>query len=223
VNMLPMAESDHNALIRDVGRESLAPLGLVQKGRSRTWIDDHGWWLIVVGFEPSSWSKGTYCMIGFDHLWVGRDHLVFDEGRRIRVDRREFVSFDPSAPDRFKAQLAEMADTAAAGVADYRRRHGSGSLALRTLTRRRGDLYEDYSAGCAAGLLGRRRMAEQAFARVLTCADQRPWVARIKELASSLAALLDTPERFAAELTTRVRRTRDAVGLKDVPILWKET
>ena len=26
----------------------LGPLGLRQKGRSRVWLDDHGWWLIAV-------------------------------------------------------------------------------------------------------------------------------------------------------------------------------
>jgi hypothetical protein len=38
----------------------LTPLGLTQRGRSRLWLDDHGWWLIVVEFQPSAWSRGSH-------------------------------------------------------------------------------------------------------------------------------------------------------------------
>jgi hypothetical protein len=29
----------------------------VQKGRSRIWLDDHGWWIAVVEFQPSDWAR----------------------------------------------------------------------------------------------------------------------------------------------------------------------
>jgi hypothetical protein len=41
-------------------RHVLKPLGLVRRGNSRVWIDDHGWWTIQVEFQPSAWSKGSY-------------------------------------------------------------------------------------------------------------------------------------------------------------------
>src|SRR6202000_1719294 len=36
------------------------PLGLERRGRSRTWIDDQRWYAIVVEFQPSGFSKGSY-------------------------------------------------------------------------------------------------------------------------------------------------------------------
>src|SRR5690242_5082457 len=37
-------ESEATKAVGRAAREVLRPLGLVQKGRSRTWLDDHGWW-----------------------------------------------------------------------------------------------------------------------------------------------------------------------------------
>src|SRR5256885_11111558 len=60
-----MAEADpHSKLITAAAREILRPLGLFQKGRSRVWLDDQGWWLGVVEFQPSDWSKGSYLNVG---------------------------------------------------------------------------------------------------------------------------------------------------------------
>jgi hypothetical protein len=70
--------SPASRLLTQAGREVLRPLGLRQKGRSRTWIDDHGWWLAVVEFQPSSWSLGSYLNVGVMWLWRDSDHLSFD-------------------------------------------------------------------------------------------------------------------------------------------------
>ena len=51
--MLDMADrSPVLRIITSAARESLKPLGLLQRGRSRLWIDDQGWWLGVVEFTP---------------------------------------------------------------------------------------------------------------------------------------------------------------------------
>ncbi|MBN1873884.1 MAG: hypothetical protein JXA33_06610 [Anaerolineae bacterium] len=36
----------HNKKIKTVAREVLAPMGIIQKGRSRLELDDHGWRLV---------------------------------------------------------------------------------------------------------------------------------------------------------------------------------
>jgi len=59
----------HSKIINTSARHAFGPLGIIQKGASRTWLDDHGWWLTVIGFQPSAWSKGTYLNIGAMWLW----------------------------------------------------------------------------------------------------------------------------------------------------------
>lgn len=61
---------DHNRALTRAARQRLAPLGLVRKGRSRTWIDDHGCWAIVVDFLHSNWTRGSYLYVYPASFWA---------------------------------------------------------------------------------------------------------------------------------------------------------
>jgi len=43
----------------------------------RQWLGDHGWWLINVEFQASSWSVGSYLNVGLQYLWTVTDHRSF--------------------------------------------------------------------------------------------------------------------------------------------------
>src|SRR5689334_1392764 len=60
---------DHNAEIAAAAKAVLAPMGFRRKGRSRIWLDDHGWWVGVVEFQPSGWSRGSYLNVAASYLW----------------------------------------------------------------------------------------------------------------------------------------------------------
>lgn len=61
--------TDHNTEIASAAKRVLAPMGCVRKGRSRLWLDDHGWWLGVIEFAPVSWSRGSHLMVEACYLW----------------------------------------------------------------------------------------------------------------------------------------------------------
>jgi hypothetical protein len=77
--------TDHNAVITAQARRVLKPLGLVRLGKSRVWIDDHGWWTIQVEFQPSAWSKGSYLNVGINWLLYEGSAGAFNVGSRIDV------------------------------------------------------------------------------------------------------------------------------------------
>ncbi len=64
----------------------------MQKGRSRTWLDDNGWWLAIVEFQPSGFSRGSYLNVGAMWLWRPDDDpfLFYAVGGRVA----EFVAFE---------------------------------------------------------------------------------------------------------------------------------
>jgi len=98
-----MTIPDHNRLLTSAARAELVPLGCVQKGRSRTWLDDHEWWVGVVEFQPSAWSKGSYLNVGVCWLWYEKDYYSFDtalvaDGSRIE-SFREFDGTDAFASE----------------------------------------------------------------------------------------------------------------------------
>lgn len=51
-------------VLEDAARAILRPLDFLQKGRSMTWLADELWWMIVVEFQPSGFSKGFYLNVG---------------------------------------------------------------------------------------------------------------------------------------------------------------
>lgn len=106
----------HSKLITQAACETLRPLGIVQKGRSRTWLDDQGWWIGVVEFQPSSWRRGSYLNVGINWLWNAKDFLSFDFGSR--VDDAGFVSYE--SDEQFALFARPLARAAADRAVLYR-------------------------------------------------------------------------------------------------------
>ncbi len=73
---------DHNKLLKKIAKERLKPYGIFQQGQSRTFLYDRGWFTIVIEFQPSSYSKGTYLNIGVDFNFYPRDYFAFGYGYR---------------------------------------------------------------------------------------------------------------------------------------------
>lgn len=91
----------HDAIIRAAAKAHLAPLGFKQKGRSRIWLRDHVWWLAIVEFQPSSWSKGSYLNVACMWLWHPQDHIAFHVAERCGsyVEFVDEASFRPAVDD----------------------------------------------------------------------------------------------------------------------------
>ena len=108
--------SDHNKLINQAARHVLKEYGLFQKGYSRTWIDDNGWYLTVVEFQPSMWDKGSYLNVGMNFLWDKKDYLSFDYGHRVG----SFVSKSHDDAG-FYSDMCALAEMALQKVLEYRK------------------------------------------------------------------------------------------------------
>src|SRR5262245_59350224 len=76
---------DHNRVIDAEARQILKPLGLARKGKSRVWLDDHGWWLIQVEFQPGAWSRGSYLNVGVNWMLYEGSMGAFHVGSRVDV------------------------------------------------------------------------------------------------------------------------------------------
>jgi hypothetical protein len=100
----------HSKLLTIAARSILRPMGLVQKGRSRIWLDDRQWWVCVVEFQPSSWSRGSYLNVGCMWLWLVKDYVSFDLGHRVE----HFHEFQDE--QQFKTESMDLAARAAQEV-----------------------------------------------------------------------------------------------------------
>jgi len=99
-----MTISTHDKIIRKAAADVLVPLGVFQKGQSRTWIDDNGWFLTIVEFKPSDWGKGVHLRVGLHYLWNNSGSLLID------FSSNDSYSADYTGNDeKFTADMMEMA------------------------------------------------------------------------------------------------------------------
>jgi hypothetical protein len=212
------AAPDHNRLILEAAREALAPLGVRQKGRSRTWLDDHGWWVIVVEFQPSSWSKGTYLNVGAMWLWREIDHFAFEYGSRDG----NFTAADDL--DSFATELRAIAERAAARVGLLRSELATPARVARSLSPIAGDnRYRLLHAGIAAALAGWRTEADNLLARVRApLPDEPDWVRSLFAYSSEIRTLLDQQTALEGRLERAVHWSRSALRLTPWTGQWSE-
>lgn len=204
----------HDRIIADAAKAALGPLGFKRKGRSRTWLADHGWWLTVVEFQPSGWSKGSYLNVAAHWLWSETGTLSFDFGGRIaeHVEYLTDAQFTPAA-----AQLAERAAVEAQLLTETFESLSKAAKVLLEETQTKSGQphlhpgWSDYNAGVAAALVGRPDEARKMFTRILD--SPAPPGSVLHPAAANMAQLLSDPIGLRGKVNSLIKRQREALRL----------
>ncbi len=205
---------DHNKVIRAAAKSALTPLGLMQQRNSRIWYDDHGWWAIVVEFQPSGFERGSYLNVAVAWMLYESEHWAFDIGGRV-----EGVRFATEG-EGFDAAMAGLAGEAARKVLEYRERFSTldGMYAhYRTTIERHGG-WPDYYAGVLAGLRGDRVTAEQHFTSVMAATSTTTWHRALQFRCQDLMRLLPNQQFFRDSILGIVLRCRAGRCLGEMPV-----
>jgi hypothetical protein len=195
---------DHNIVLADAAKAVLAPMGLVRKGRSRTWLDDRIWHLIVVEFQPSAWSKGSYLNVGAMWLWYEKDHFSFDHGYRVQ-------EFESAGSLDWSARSRALAEAAAKRVGELREEISDLAAADQVLREGRRKVgWPLFDAAVAAGLVGDTDAAREAMDRLLSHEPSSPWQhAQHTRMAEFRSALHDR-DAYRARIIEAITRSREA-------------
>jgi hypothetical protein len=200
---------------RIIDREAAAtlrPLGLAQKGRSRTWVDDRGWWLTIVEFQPSKHGNASFLNVGACWLTYAKDYLSFDLGYR----QRELAVFETT--EQFTEAMRDYAIDAADRVVELRRTISSPAAALERLMaeRRPGTAdWNTYHAGVFAGVVGDLALARRLLGEVLGETATNDWQKERASRAEALAKLDAGP--FRDEVVRTVASARALLKLPPPP------
>jgi|ERR1043166_6042705 hypothetical protein len=219
----------HNQIIKSVAKEILQPFGFIQRGRSRLWIADNGWWLVLVEFQPSSWSRGTYLNVGAKFLWSGDNVFSFDfsfgvsarlgkfcefvDGERFAVEVRRLAELASNEAQRLRQEFATMEGTA-------------DSLATRVLSSPWG-LYHAAAAAILAGRTEKGRAFLDELQRIqgdtkslyhvaVSPGKVMPeWRKSFYDAAGSLSSVSNEPAKVADALANCVRHSRKLLKLPE--------
>jgi len=205
---------DHNKVITVAAKKALEPLGLRQQRKSRIWYDDRGWWAIVVEFQPSSWSRGSYLNVAVSWMFYERSYWAYDIGGRAEGFQSASDGQD------FEAAMQGVAGQAARLVQGYRERFVTLDemyAHYRTTIERHGG-WPDYYAGVLAGLRGDRASAEQHFSSVVGASATTTWHRALQFRCQDLKRLLAEPGFFRESVFGIVLRCRSARDLPEMPM-----
>jgi hypothetical protein len=117
--VLTTQNNEHNKIIRNAAREILAPLGVFQKGQSRIWIDDNGWFLTIIEFQPSGWSKGAYLNASMHFLWSKQEGISFDFSFDIGARVHSHIEHADNGSE-FYSEMIKLSKIAEEEVKKYR-------------------------------------------------------------------------------------------------------
>ena len=206
--------NEHGRIIAAAAKAALAPRGFHRKGASRTWLADHGYWLDVVEFQPSGFSKGSYCNVAVHWLWGITPALTFDYGFH-RVG--SFIELNNA--DAFSLSAGEMAQAAVQSVERHRAvfvslRATAAHLASREFGKTDPGGWEAFHAGVACGLIGNDRTARRMFDQV-TASDDRnlDWVNERRQKVERLMRMLADHAAFRNEVQALLDAQRDLFKL----------
>lgn len=214
-----MPTNPANRLLNQAAREVLRPLGLVQKGRSRTWWDDHGWWVTQVEFQPSGFDKGSYLNVGIGWLWVPeeRPYVPFDGGYRVEG----FWQYQ--SPEQWEPVAHQLAERAADEVSSYRDLvpdlQAAAALCVREDLGYKDGLvgWHTWYAAVASGLVGDVERARDRFEAVVASSNEAAFWRPVRERAVGWGDLVARDhDAFVGEVRAQVAANRVALRLDPV-------
>lgn len=218
-----VARFDHNRILKTVAADVLAPLGLRQIGRSRSWIDDHGWWVIQASFDPSGFGRGTYLTVGTAFLWCAFPAIPFELDVRSAwetpMGRSPSQYIEAQRPDRWERDVRAFAQGAASHVASLRTRPNDVPDFLGRLLEAPDGFWNGFHVGVAAGLVGEPSRSRQALAGVAREAEAAPgidWMQSVRRAALDLMDRIEDQPTFADTVASAVVGRRDQVGLEAI-------
>jgi hypothetical protein len=210
-----MAQQPHAKIIARLAQSRLRPAGLVQRGRSRIWLDDHGWWTTMVEFQPSFRSKGTFLNVGVDLHWYPQDFLSFDLGYR----EAEFVEFRDDG--QFEGAVCAMMETALRKVCGYRNglrdRPAASAFIVSYAFERPKSVWACYHRANAYAMAGSVEQAQAELESVLAADDEGiAWMQELHSHAARLLGLLPRRlDRFFDVLREYITSSRQMKKLSD--------
>jgi hypothetical protein len=224
-----MATNEHSKIINKVAKQKLSPLGIVQKGSSRLWFDDRGWFSTVIEFQPSAWARGSYLNVGVNFHWYEQDFFSFDIGYR----EQPFSKYGND--ELFADKINEFCDIAVEKALYFRDAlstlRSAKDIILNNHQFSADEFWGNYHRGTICGLTGDCDLAAKYYTTLFETLHplqkQDPpkpvkWVDDLKNATRGLLVQAGNPAAFRTEVTRIVANTRKLKKLPDADIVFNE-
>ena len=202
---------DHNKVLKKIAKERLKPYGIFQQGQSRTFLYDKGWFTIVIEFQPSSYSKGTYLNIGVDFNFYPRDYFAFGYGYREKgLD--EYID-----EEQFRKSVNDLCDLTIKRVQELDLKFQDIWTALKTAEKEKGDdTWRLYEVAILNAMTSNFEKAKKQLNQVSNEKCEYNWEIQRKQLTDELINWTFDSPTFLENIKNLITQTRQ---LKKLPTM----
>jgi hypothetical protein len=213
----------------------LRPLGLRRHNRTRVWIEDRGWWLLLAVFDRTR-GGDTRLAVGAKFLWGPMPEFTYDLGGPLfwREETGDFAAERPHdghvwvggvrhiRDDQFAADLKQVSGIARQRVLQLRQEIATPADVARILSAPQSRVgatswWHAFHAGAAAGLSGDAGQARKQFDRIRPDRLAVEWEHALGRRAAALKALADDPPALFRRLRDDIADMRRELALPDTP------
>jgi hypothetical protein len=200
---------DHNKYLKVFVKERLSPYGIVQKGQSRTFLLDKGWYVIVIEFQNSGWSKGTYLNIGVDFNFYPREYYSFSYGYR----EADFNAFENE--QQFKTVLIQLCDITIKKIQALEKQFRNIPLSIKTLEKVKNiDYWRTFELALLNALVSNFDLSKKLLNEIIKAKCDRDWEKQRKEKCIEIRSWFETNQNITETLENLISESR---SLKKLP------
>ncbi len=186
----------------------------MQRGNSRTFLLDKDWFTVVIEFQPSSWSKGTYLNMGVDFHFYPRNYLTFSFENR----HKGFESFENE--NQSTIVINELCDFIISKSRKTENKFYDIQTALYTLKKiETSDLWLKYNVAVLYALNGKMDLSKKYFVEISAQKCEFEWENKRKKLVDEMIEWTTNDKLFLDNMKLIINKTRE---LKKLPIVSLE-
>lgn len=206
--------NNHNKIINAAARAALKPEGAIRKGQSRLWMDDHGWAITIIEFQPAS-NAGSYLNIGVHFFWYPEQHFTFHAGYRQQdigfIQYRNDEQFTPKA----QAMAEEARHRMLAIRQQMTNLTAASQYAIPYLQQEPVTLWSYLHQGMFSLLQGNKQQAMALFQQVIDSSEPWDWALAAKAHTQQLMTQIADGQDYIALLNDIVKHNRQVKKLPE--------
>ena len=202
-----MGTSTDTAMIKKIAHQILNPLGMKRERESRVWLDDNGWWVTLIEFQPSTHSEGTYLNVGIHFLWYPKKNSSFDISFRLG----DFVQYQSER--QFEEDVKKLAEIARTRVLNFRDKlsttERARSFIISSFEEHRPTIWVNFHRGMACALAKDRLGALEYLNEVVNNTHDAEWAVELRDFTRRLMERLDSSHNALPLIVQAVKDSRE--------------
>ncbi len=182
---------------------------IIQQDKLRTFLYDNSWWTIVIEFQPSAYSKGSYLNIGLDFNFYPRNYFAFTYGYR----EKEFQAANDET--QFNIIISNYCDLIIKRVDELKLKFRDPLTATDTFKKQfKDDLWDSLPLGVLYGLTGNVSASKKHLEKVINSKTEYDYEIERQKVATEILDWTVDRHTFLSNIKDVINKTRQLKKLE---------